>query len=200
MTSELDAKYQYELKFNMFIDSLLNAPGNTDEMNTLLFQKKNSSNIELYTMKTNREVLIKQQVETNVTRELFSRIAMLPQEIKKYIGQFSHAVINQQRLVKIEFYNNWINSNKNRIVGLIKYWTKKDLALILDNINYVHNSYHNSYYNKLKAGTSLYKNLVPLILRSKIELLIDAKGRRSNIELYGLLLAIEKYHVKKYTK
>ena len=109
MTSELDAKYQYELKFNMFIDSLLNAPGNTDEMNTLLFQKKNSSNIELYTMKTNREVLIKQQVETNVTRELFSRIAMLPQEIKKYIGQFSHAVINQQRLVKIEFYNNWIN-------------------------------------------------------------------------------------------
>jgi hypothetical protein len=196
MTSELDAKYQYEMKFNIFIDSLLNAPGNTDEMNTLLFQKKIASNIELNTVKTNREALIKQQDETNVTRELFSRIAMLPHDIKMYIGSFSHAVINQKRLVKIEFYNNWINSNKARIVGLIKYWTKKDLALILDNINYV----HNSYYNKLKAGTSLYKNSVPLILRSKIELLIDAKGRRSNIEMYGLLLSIEKYHAKKYTK
>ena len=196
MTSELDAKYQYELKFNMFIETLLNAPGNTDEMNTLLCQKKIASNIELDTVKTNREALIKQQDETNVTRELFSRIAILPQEIKKYIGQFSHAVINQRRLVKIEFYNNWINSNKFRIVGLIKHWTKKDLALILDKINYI----HNSYYNKLKAGTTLYKNSVPLILRSKVELLIDAKGRRSNIEIYGLLLAIEKYDTIKKTK
>ena len=196
MTSEVDAKYQYEMQFNMFIDSLLNTPGNTDEMITLLFQKKLASNIELDTVKTNREALINQQDETKVTRELFSRIAMLPQEIKKYIGEFSHAVINQKRLVKIEFYNNWINSNKARIVGLIKYWTKKDLALILDNINYV----HNSYYNKLKVGTTLYKNSVPVILRSKVELLIDAKGRRSNIEIYGLLLAIEKYHAKKYIK
>ena len=98
--------------------------------------------------------------------------------------------------VKIEFYNNWINSNKFRIVGLIKHWTKKDLALILDKINYI----HNSYYNKLKAGTTLYKNSVPLILRSKVELLIDAKGRRSNIEMYGLLLAIEKYDTIKKTK
>jgi hypothetical protein len=192
MIAELDAKYQYEMKFNMFIETLLNAPGNTDEMNTLLYQKKLASNTELDTVKTNREALIKQQDETIVTKELFSRIAMLPQEIKKYIGSFSHAVINQRRLVKIEFYNNWVNSNKARIVGLIKYWTKKDLALILDNINYV----HNSYYNKLKVGTALYNNSLPLILRSKIELLIDAKGRRSNIEMYGLLLAIEKYHAK----
>ena len=196
MISELDAKYQYEMKFNMFIDSLLNTPGNTDEMITLLFQKKLASNTELDTVKTNREALIKQQDETNVTRELFSRIAVLPQDIKMYIGSFSHAVINQKRLVKIEFYNNWINSNKFRIVGLIKHWTKKDLALILDKINYV----HNSYYNKLKAGTTLYKNSVPLILRSKVELLIDAKGRRSNIEIYGLLLAIEKYDTIKKTK
>lgn len=196
MISELDAKYQYEMKFNMFIDSLLNTPGNTDEMITLLFQKKLASNTELDTVKTNREALIKQQDETNVTRELFSRIAVLPQDIKMYIGSFSHAVINQKRLVKIEFYNNWINSNKFRIVGLIKHWTKKDLALILDKINYI----HNSYYNKLKAGTTLYKNSVPLILRSKVELLIDAKGRRSNIEIYGLLLAIEKYDTIKKTK
>ena len=196
MTAELDAKYQYEMKFNVFIETLLKSHCNTDEMNTLLCEKKLASNIELDTVKTNREALIKQQDETIVTKELFSRIAILPQEIKKYIGSFSHAVINQRRLVKIEFYNNWINSNKTRIVGLIKYWTKKDLALILDNINYV----HNSYYNKLKVGTTLYNNSVPLILRSKIELLIDAKGRRSNIEMYGLLLAIEKYHVKKYTK
>jgi hypothetical protein len=196
MIAELDAKYQYEMKFNMFIETLLNAHCNTDEMNTLLCKKKIASNIELDTVKTNREALIKQQDETIVTRELFSRIAMLPQEIKKYIGSFSHAVINQKRLVKIEFYNNWIKTNKTRIVGLIKYWTKKDLALILDNINYL----HNSYYNKLKAGTTLYNNSVPLILRSKIELLIDAKGRRSNIEMYGLLLSIEKYHAKKYIK
>ena len=196
MISELDAKYQYEMKFNMFIETLLNAHCNTDEMITLLFQKKLASNTELDTVKTNREALIKQQDETNVTRELFSRIAVLPQDIKMYIGSFSHAVINQKRLVKIEFYNNWINSNKFRIVGLIKHWTKKDLALILDKINYI----HNSYYNKLKAGTTLYKNSVPLILRSKVELLIDAKGRRSNIEMYGLLLAIEKYDTIKKTK
>ena len=200
MTAELDAKYQYEMNFNMFIETLLKSHCNTAEMNTLLCQKKLASNIELDTVKTNREVnrkaVIKQQDETNVTRELFSRIAVLPQDIKMYIGSFSHAVINQKRLVKIEFYNNWINSNKVRIIGLIKHWTKKDLALILNNINYS----HNSYYNKLKAGTSLYKNSVPLILRSKIELLIETKGRRSNIEMYGLLLAIEKYHAKKYTK
>ncbi len=194
--AELDAKYEYEMKFNMFIGSLLNAPGNTDEMITLLFQKKIASNTELDTIKINKEALIKQQDENNVTRELFSRIAMLPHEIKMCIGNFSHAVINQRRLVKIEFYNNWIDSNKARIIGLIRHWTKKDLALILDNINYI----HNSYYNKLKVDTTLYKNAVPIILRSKIELLIDAKGRRSNIEMYGLLLAIEKYHTKKYIK
>ena len=196
MMAELDAKYQYEMKFNIFIESLLNTPGNTDEMINLLFQKKIASNTELDSVKTNKEALINQQDETNVTRELFSRITMLPQDIKMYVGSFSHAVINQRRLVKIEFYNNWINSNKARIVGLIKHWTKKDLALILDNINYI----NNSYYNKLKVGTTLYKSSVPLILRSKIELLIDAKGRRSNIEMYGLLLSIEKYHSKKYTK
>ena len=66
MTSELDAKYHYEMKFNIFIETLLNAPGNTDEMNTLLCQKKIASNIELDTVKTNREAFIKQQDETNV--------------------------------------------------------------------------------------------------------------------------------------
>ena len=55
MIAELDAKYQYELKFNMFIDSLLNASGNTNEMIILLFQKKIASNTELDTIKTNKE-------------------------------------------------------------------------------------------------------------------------------------------------
>lgn len=137
------------------------------------------------------------ELELNiVTKELFLHISKLPQDIKKCIGEFSNAVINQQRLIKVEFYNNWIKDNKVHIVQIIKTWTKKDMAFVLDNIK----SIHNAYYNNCKVGSMLYKKSVDIMLRARIEILIDIIGRKSNIEMYSLLLAIKKYDAKKHNR
>jgi hypothetical protein len=42
-------------------------------------------------------------------------------------------------------------------------------------------------------GSQDYKKSYAIVFRSLIEKLIEEKGKRSNMEMYSLLLAIEKY-------
>ena len=82
--------------------------------------------------------------------------------------------------------------NRSRIVGLLKNWSKTKLGFVLDKIK----SLNNPYYNCFQPGTSEYKKNTVLMIRSRIEYLIEEKGKRSNMEQYSLLLAIEKYDNK----
>jgi hypothetical protein len=195
MSSKIDANYQYAVMLNTFLDSLLKFNDNTYEMRELLLKRKfEAIDMLIYTKdvyENNKKLLTNQTVEQE--KQLLERIGKLPQDIRKYIGKFSNVVINQKKLVRIEFYNNWFNQNNTRITQLLSSWSKPKLAFVLSNIK----SVYNNYYNNCKSGTELYKKGTALMFRSKIETLIKIKGQRSNFEKYCLLLAIENCHNKK---
>lgn len=198
MSSKIEANYQYAVMLNTFLDSLLKFNNNTYEMRELLLKRKFEALDQLiYTKEVyenNKKLLTDQTVEQE--KQLLERIGKLPQDIRKYIGSFSNVVINQKKLVRIEFYNNWFTENKTRITQLLSSWSKPKLAFVLSNIQ----SAYNNYYNNCKSGTELYKKGTAIMFRSKIETLIKIKGQRSNFEKYCLLLAIEKCHNKKIIK
>ena len=198
MSSKIEANYQYAVMLNTFLDSLLKFNNNTYEMRELLLKRKFEAMDQLAYYKevyeNNQKLLTNQTVEQE--KEVLERIGKLPKEIRKYIGEFSTVVINQKKLVKIEFYNNWFTENKSRITQLLSSWSKPKLAFVLSNIQ----SAYNKYYNNCKSDTELYKKGTALMFRSKIETLIKIKGQRSNFEKYCLLLAIEKCHDKKITR
>jgi hypothetical protein len=194
MSSEIEANYQYAVLFNTFIDSLLKFNENSYEMKVLLLKRKFEAIDQLaYYKETYENNKKKYNKETEQEKQLLERIGKLPQDIRKYIGRFSNAVINQKKLVRIEFYNNWFNENKTRITRLLSTWNKQKLAFVLSNIQ----SIHNKYYNNCKSGTEMYKKGSAIMFRSKIETLIESKGQRSDFEMYCLLLAIEKCHEKR---
>jgi hypothetical protein len=194
MSSEIEANYQYAVLFNTFIDSLLKFNENSYEMKVLLLKRKFEAIDQLaYYKETYENNKTKYNKETEKEKQLLERIGKLPQDIRKYIGRFSNAVINQKKLVRIEFYNNWFNENKSRITRLLSTWNKPKLAFVLSNIQ----SIHNKYYNNCKSGTEMYKKGSAIMFRSKIETLIESKGQRSDFEMYCLLLAIEKCHEKR---
>ena len=198
MSSKIEANYQYAVMLNTFLDSLLKFNNNTYEMRELLLKRKFEAMDQLAYYKevyeNNQKLLTNQTVEQE--KEVLERIGKLPKEIRKYIGEFSTVVINQKKLVKIEFYNNWFTENKSRITQLLSSWSKPKLAFVLSNIQ----SAYNKYYNNCKSDTELYKKGTALMFRSKIETLIKIKCQRSNFEKYCLLLAIEKCHDKKITR
>lgn len=124
---------------------------------------------------------------------LLELVGQLPEELINMIGAYSNHVKNQKSLVRIEFYDNWFKLNRERIVKLLKGWSKAKLAFVIDKIR----SPNNPYYNCLASKTSnAYKKGTELMFRSRIETLIVEKGSRSHMEQYSLLLAIEKYNGK----
>jgi hypothetical protein len=170
-------KYQavrdYDESILITINNMLKDPTNTSQMRA----------IALY----NRAQVSKNFIKSNAHYEVVYNLLRMPAEIKKIIGTFSNEVINQQKLMKIEFYNSWFKTHKLRITSLMKTWTKKDLTFVLNKIT--KGSTHNDI-------TTRYKTNVMLL--SKIECTINKRGERSNIDMYSLLLAISTYHDKVY--
>ena len=207
----LKAEYEFAIFNNNMISQLMKNELNSSEMSQLLIKKKEESDKQLIVAKkmydTNEMILGEQNrvsfkkiclkgLNTNdilVQYLLLENIGRLPKDIIKYISSFSNTVINQKKLIRIEFYNNWFKTNKTRIECLLKGWSKAKLGFVLDKIK----SSNNSYYNCCKQGTEKYKNHTAKIFRVRIESLIDEKGKRSNMEMYSLLLAIEKYDINK---
>lgn len=208
----MNAEYEFAIFYNKFISELLQNP-HSKEMHQLLLVKKAEADKELLTLyqtRYNRIYYLKEIKEfkkVSASQDLFSNlvidvnviintdcvllglIGQLPEDIVKLIGSYSPHVKNQKSLVRIEFYNNWFAANKDRIVKLLKNWSKAKLGFVLNNIR----SPNNPYYNCCLQGSQDYKKSYALIFRSLIEKLIDEKGRRSNMDQYSLLLAIEKY-------
>ena len=205
----MNAEYQFALFYNNFITELLQK-SHSPAMHQLLITKKAEADKELLTLyqtHCNRICYLKDINELKKGPDLLSNLVIdvkniintdclllgligkLPEDLVKLIGSYSPHVKNQKSLVRIEFYNNWFNTNKARITNLLKSWSKSKLGFVLNNIQ----SPNNPYYNCCLQGSQDYKKSYALIFRSLIEKLIEEKGRRSNMEMYSLLLAIEKY-------
>jgi hypothetical protein len=189
-----------QLKFailhNQFIDQLLKEPVIDSNFKSLLCKKKIASLASLLSAKRECKRIEKEIKEKEDQKVLFVFISRLPEELKRLIGSYSPHVRTQKSLVRIEFYDNWFHYNKHRIIGLLKNWSKTKLGFVLNKIR----SLNNPYYNCFQPGTSEYKKNTALMVRSRIECLIEEKGKRSNMEMYSLLLAIEKYDNKKKEK
>ena len=161
------------------INNMLQDPTKTNEMTALLHKKMTQATTKL--------------AKSNAQYELVVNLSRMPAELKKYIGTFSNDVINQQKLVKIEFYEDWFKTHKYRITSLMKTWTKKDLTFVLDKIKPL---FDETQCDPFAQKTARYKTNVMLL--SKIECIINKKGERSNVKMYSLLLAISTYNDKKY--
>lgn len=185
-----------QLKFailhNQFIDQLLKEPSSDSDFKSLLCKKKIASLASLLSAKRECKRIEKEIKDKEDQKKLFIFIGQLPEELRRLIGSYSHHVRTQKSLVRIEFYNHWFIMNRSRIVGLLKNWSKFKLGFVLDKIK----SLNNPYYNCFQPGTSEYKKNTVLMIRSRIECLIEEKGKRSNMEQYSLLLAIERYDNK----
>jgi len=211
----MNTEYEFAMFYNNFISDLLQKP-HTLEMHEMLLAKKSQSDKELLTLYqicSKRASLLKDIVKNSDLNEdldqnlnasfiqntlcgqgfLLSLISELPEELRRLIGSYSHQVKNQKSLIRIEFYNNWFNANKKRITNLLKGWSKAKLGFVLVHIR----SPNNHFYNCCKKTYRAYKHGTKLVFRSKIETLIEEKGKRSNMEQYSLLLAIEKYDKRK---
>ena len=210
----MNSEYEFAMFYNNFISDLLQKP-HAKEMHELLLAKKDQSEkelLKLYQTSYKHKFCLQEIKDLRKDPEpldLFSNfvsdatlinkdygqilllrmIGKLPEDIIKLIGSYSPHVKNQKSLVRIEFYNNWFNANKARIVKLLKSWSKAELGFVLNNIR----SPNNPYYNCCWKGSQDYKKSYALIFRSLIEKLIEEKGQRSSMEQYSLLLAIEKY-------
>ena len=159
----------YDERILITINKMLHDPTETEQMRK----------ISLY----NRAQVSKLLTKSNAQYELVANILRMPAEIKKYIGAFSNDVVNQQKLVKIEFYNGWFKMHKSRIIGLMKTWTKKELAFVLNKITPL-------------SQEPTKHNQTNIMLRSKIECIINKRGERSNHDMYSLLLAVSNYDTK----
>jgi hypothetical protein len=214
----MNSEYEFAMFYNNFISDLLQKP-HTLEMHQLLLAKKAQADKELlilYQICCKRKICLQEIKElrkgpesldlfsnfvsdaTFINKDygqilLLSMIGKLPEDLVKLIGSYSPHVKNQKSLVRIEFYNNWFNTNKARITNLLKSWSKSKLGFVLNNIQ----SPNNPYYNCCLQGSQDYKKSYALIFRSLIEKLIEEKGQRSSMEQYSLLLAIEKYDKRK---
>jgi hypothetical protein len=185
-----------QLKFailnNQFIDQLLKDPSSDSEFKTLLYKKKIVSIGSLLSAKRECKRIEKEIKDKEDQKLLFVFIARLPEELKRLIGTYSPLVRSQKSLVRIEFYDNWFYYNKYRIIDLLKNWSKTKLGFVLDKIK----SLNNPYYNCFQQGNTILMKDTALMIRSRIEYLIEEKGKRSHMEQYSLLLAIEKYDNK----
>ena len=208
----MNSEYEFAIFYNQFISDLLQKH-HTKEMRQLLLTKKAESDKEILTLyqtcrKHNaclQEIkylkkdpkhlynLVLDATFINTDCLLLGLIGQLPEDIIKLIGSYSPHVKNQKSLVRIEFYNNWFKANKSRITNLLKGWSKAKLGFTLNNIR----SPNNPYYNCCLQGAPEYKRGSVLMFKSRIETLIEDKGKRSNMEQYSLLLAIEKYDKRK---
>ena len=175
--------------YNQFINQLLEEPDLDSEFKSLLLEKKLVSIASLLAAKTECKKIEREKKEKEDQKTLLVSIGRLPEELKRLIGSYSHHVRTQKSLVRIEYYNLWFIMNRSRIIGLLKRWSKSKLGFVLNKIR----SPNNPYYNCFQQGNSEYKKNSILMIKSRIEYLIEEKGKRSNMEQYSLLLAIEKY-------
>lgn len=94
---------------------------------------------------------------------LLVRIDGLPKEIQSMVSAFSPVVRKLKIQIKAEFFEGWLNENRDRIMGLIDGWSKQQMSTVLNSIVQFKNAGSNDYF----IGISSYMQW-PLEYMSKI--------------------------------
>jgi hypothetical protein len=63
---------------------------------------------------------------------LLVRIDGLPKEIQSIVSAFSPVVRKLKIQIKFEFFNNWLNENRERIMGLVDGWSRQQISTIIN--------------------------------------------------------------------
>lgn len=63
---------------------------------------------------------------------LLVRIDGLPKEIQSIVSAFSPVVRKLKIQIKFEFFNNWLNENRERIMGLVDGWSIQQISTIIN--------------------------------------------------------------------
>jgi hypothetical protein len=94
---------------------------------------------------------------------LLVRIDGLPKEIQSMVSAFSPVVRKLKIQIKAEFFEGWLNENRDRIMGLIDGWSKQQISAVLNSIVRFKNIGSNNYF----IGITSYRQW-PLEYMSKI--------------------------------
>ena len=101
---------------------------------------------------------------------LLVRINDLPKEIQSMVSAFSPVVRKLKIQIKFEFFNGWLNENRERIMGLVDGWSRQQISTIINIIVRFKNSAALPGYF---IGISLYrqwpKEYMSKIIKSYIE-------------------------------
>ena len=63
---------------------------------------------------------------------LLVRIDGLPKEIQSIVSAFSPVVRKLKIQIKFEFFNNWLNETRERIMGLVDGWSRQQISTIIN--------------------------------------------------------------------
>ena len=63
---------------------------------------------------------------------LLVRINDLPKEIQSMVSAFSPVVRKLKIQIKFEFFNGWLNENRERIMGLVDGWSRQQISTIIN--------------------------------------------------------------------
>ena len=63
---------------------------------------------------------------------LLVRINDLPKEIQSIVSAFSPVVRKLKIQIKFEFFNGWLNENRERIMGLVDGWSRQQISTIIN--------------------------------------------------------------------
>jgi archaellum biogenesis ATPase FlaH len=102
--------------------------------------------------------------------ELWDRISMLPRELKNIIGTYSTRVHTQKMWLRHQFFRKWTVENLDRLLQLIRKWTKRQIIWFMTNCNYFNYTY--TVLNNVTDATTRF-----LILLNKTDLVEQLRKR-----------------------
>jgi len=138
--------------------------------------------------------LLKEEQEILEEKQLLTRINRLPEDVQRYIGNFSPVIMKLKRQVKYEFFDAWVTQNVERIISILETWTKKHVGFILNRILQLKDPDTEMYIQ----GDHLYKHWSAGHMRCLIILEISNRCRKPFQDRYQLLPKYSYAYMHKY--
>ena len=126
---------------------------------------------------------------------LLVRINELPKEIQSMVSAFSPVVRKLKIQIKFEFFNGWLNENRERIMGLVDGWSRQQISTIINIIVRFKNSAAlPGYFIGISSYRQWPKEYMSKIIKSYIEQRTWAEPTFTEcppIRIWGACKAIE---------
>jgi hypothetical protein len=133
--------------------------------------------IKLARLKRQREEFETNENETASESILLMRMrTFLPDTLINEIGAFSGVVLRERLLVKVEYFDKWINDNNRRVMSLLDTWTKPHVAFVLTQLIHPCTSY-------LYGVGTLYDSFTKTEMAKAIKIHISNRAKLPRQEL-----------------